>query len=168
MRVTFTVWHIVSTSAHLRHPKMRHTSEFEETVSDLFYCYEGSKSGNRQCKLTEIQKILNDPQVKVKECHKIRWAAFYEAIHAAYKAWSSLILYFTRHKDKTSQSMLKKLTNFVSLHHTHDDGHAAICSSDVHHLAKARCRHCSNKSSTHRIERWSNLSRRGKPITRRN
>ena len=86
--------------------------EFEETMSDLFYFFGGAKSGNRQCELAEIQKVLDDPQVKVKECHEIRWISFYLAVHAVYKTWASLVMYFTKHTDKKSEAMLKKLTKY--------------------------------------------------------
>ena len=36
---------------------------FEKTCSDLYYYFGGLKSGNRRCELTEIQKILDDPQL---------------------------------------------------------------------------------------------------------
>lgn len=41
--------------------------EFEGTISDLYYYFGGSKSGNRACELKEIQTILNHPQLKIKE-----------------------------------------------------------------------------------------------------
>ena len=47
--------------------------EFEGTLSDLYYYFGGSKSGNRACELKEIQAVLNHPQLKIKECHEIRW-----------------------------------------------------------------------------------------------
>ena len=78
---------------------------FERTCSDLYYFFGGSKSGNRKCELVEIQKILDNPQLKIKECHEIRWIAFYDAIKAIQKTWQSLVTYFSRHDDSTSKSV---------------------------------------------------------------
>lgn len=88
---------------------------FEKTLSDLYYYFGGSKSGNRKCELAEIQKILDDPVVKIKECHEIRWIAFYEAVNAVYRSWPSLATYFKRHDDKTSKSFKTKLTEYKFL-----------------------------------------------------
>ena len=87
--------------------------EFEGTLSDLYYYFGGSKSGNRACELKEIQTILNDPQLKIKECHEIRWLAFYEAVFAIYRCWSALIVYFKNHEDRKSKSFLEKLSSYV-------------------------------------------------------
>ncbi|XP_021339253.1 zinc finger protein 862-like [Mizuhopecten yessoensis] len=85
--------------------------EFEKTLSDLYYYFGGSKSGNRKCELEDIQKILNDPKVKVKECHEIRWIAFSEAVFAIYRCWPSLVTYFKRH-DKSSKGLRSKLLDY--------------------------------------------------------
>ena len=93
--------------------------QFEETLKDLYYFFEGTKSGNRQCELVEIQKILDDPKVKVRECHEIRWITFYEAVHAVFKIWTSLVIYFSRHTDQKSQSLHRRITEykFVAILH---------------------------------------------------
>ena len=85
---------------------------FEKTCSDLFYYFGGSKSGNRKCELVEIQKILDYPQVRIKECHEIRWVSFCAAITAIYKTWKSLVTFFQRHGDSASKSLLGKLTDY--------------------------------------------------------
>ena len=85
---------------------------FERTCTDLFYYFGGSKSGNRKCELEEIQKVLDDPQVKIKECHEIRWLSFCAAITAVYRTWKSLVTFFQRHSDSTSKSLLGKLTDY--------------------------------------------------------
>jgi hypothetical protein len=68
--------------------------EFEKLLSDLYYYFGGSKSGNRKCALEEIQKVLKDPMLKIKECHQIRWLAFFEAVRAVHSCWASLHTYF--------------------------------------------------------------------------
>ena len=58
------------------------------------------------------RSLLDNHQVKVKECHDIRWISFYLAVHAVYQTWASLVVYFTKHTDKKCQAMLKKLTKY--------------------------------------------------------
>ena len=87
--------------------------EFEGTLSDLYYYFGGSKSGNRACELKEIQTVLNHPKLKIKECHEIRWLAFYEAVFAVYRSWGPLIVYFKNHEDKKSKSCFEKLSGYV-------------------------------------------------------
>ena len=84
----------------------------KKTCSGLYYFFGGSKSGNRKCELAEIQRILEDPQLKIKECHEIHWIAFYDAISAIFKTWQSLVTYFSRHEDNTSKSLHEKLTDY--------------------------------------------------------
>lgn len=93
-------------------PQMK---DFEKTLSDLYYYFGGSKSGNRKCELEEIQKILDDPVVKIKECHQIRWIAFSEAVFAVYRCWASLVAFFKRHEDKQAKSFREKLTEYTFL-----------------------------------------------------
>ena len=83
--------------------------EFEKTLTDLYYYFGGSKSGNRKCELEEIQKILDDPQVTIKECHEIRWIAFYQAVKAVHISWNALVTYFQKHKYK---DFLQRLTHY--------------------------------------------------------
>lgn len=83
-----------------------------QLLSDLYYYFGGSKSGNGACELKEIQKILEHPQLKVKECHEIRWLAFYEAVFSVFRSWASLITYFKNHDDKKSRSFLEKLSDY--------------------------------------------------------
>ena len=73
---------------------------FEQVLSDLYRYFGGSKSGNRKAELVEIQKVLGDPVMKIKECHEIRWIAFYQAVKAVYSSWSSLVTFFQKQIDE--------------------------------------------------------------------
>ena len=88
------------------------SENFEKVMADLYYYFGGSKSGNRKCEFEQIQKQLGDTVTKIKECHQIRWIAFYEAVSAVHKTWQSLITYFKQHDDKTAKSFLRKLTDY--------------------------------------------------------
>ena len=91
--------------------------QVESTLSDLYYHFGGSKSGNRKCELAEIQKVLDDPVVKIKECHQIRWVAFYEAVKAVYLAWPSLMTYFNGREDEKSKGIynILRLYKFLAV-----------------------------------------------------
>lgn len=89
--------------------------EVEKLLSDLYRFFGGSKSGNRKCELEEIQKILDDPLLSIKECHEIRWLAFFEAVRAVHSCWASLVTYFSKQKDSKSQSFLQGLTQYKFL-----------------------------------------------------
>ncbi|KAL8568827.1 hypothetical protein ACOMHN_035590 [Nucella lapillus] len=86
--------------------------DLEQTLSDLYYYFGGSKSGNRKCELEEIQKILNDPVVKIKECHEIRWISFFEAVRAVFSCWASLVTYFSSREDSRSKGLYRKLSDY--------------------------------------------------------
>ncbi|KAL8591230.1 hypothetical protein ACOMHN_019206 [Nucella lapillus] len=86
--------------------------DVEQTLSDLYYFFGGSKSGNKKCELEEIPKILNDPVVKIKECHEIRWISFFEAVRAVFSCWASLVTYFSSQEDSKSKGMYRKLSDY--------------------------------------------------------
>ena len=92
---------------------------FEKTMTELYYYFGGSKSGNRKCELQDIQRVLDDPQIKIKECHEIRWISFCSAIEAVFKTWLSLVTYFSRHSDSTSRSIHAKLTDYRFVYTMH-------------------------------------------------
>ena len=50
--------------------------------------------------MTEIQKILEDPQLKYCEVHAIRWLSFWKALEAIYRTLDSLITYFESQAEK--------------------------------------------------------------------
>ena len=91
---------------------IKYLKTFEETLSNLFYYFGGTKSGNRKCELEEIQKQLKEPLVKMKECHEIRWLAFHDAVKAVYRSWGSLTAFFKKHSDKSSKSYFESLTDY--------------------------------------------------------
>lgn len=82
--------------------------EVEKVLSDLYYYFGGSKSGNRKCELQEIQKILSDPLLKIKECHEIRWLAFFDAVRAVYICFASLCTYFNSTDDNSKAKMFRE------------------------------------------------------------
>ena len=87
----------------------------EKTLSDLYYYFGGSKSGNRKCELEEIQTILDDPKLKIKECHQIRWLAFMEAVRAVFMCWLSLREFFRGKTDSKARSFYETFKQYKFL-----------------------------------------------------
>ena len=57
--------------------------------------------------MEEIQKLLEDPVLKYREVHQIRWLSFLEALEAVVRTLDSLLTYFstTAAKDPKSSGM---------------------------------------------------------------
>ena len=49
--------------------------EYQETLTSLFYYFKGSAS--RCQNLADVQSILEEPKLKVKEIHQARWFNFH-------------------------------------------------------------------------------------------
>lgn len=105
-------FNLTTSQASKRIPYLK--EQFEKCLTDLFYYFGGSKSGNRKCELEEIQRVLDMDIVKIKEVHEIRWIASYEAVLAVHRSWKALTTYFERHKknNKKCQELLDKITDY--------------------------------------------------------
>ena len=64
----------------------------QSTLTDLFRYFH--QSTVRTSNLQAIQKVLQLPEVSLKEVYEVRWLAFYSALDAVYKSWPALISYF--------------------------------------------------------------------------
>lgn len=67
--------------------------EFESyarTVSSIFYYY--SNSALRVNKLSEIQKLLNLPELKYAEVHSVRWLSLDHAVKVIYRTYPALVV----------------------------------------------------------------------------
>lgn len=84
----------------------------ESTLSDLFKYFGGSKSGNRKCALEQVQKVLNDPILKIKECHEIRWIAFMEAVRTVFLCWKSILTYFQNEKSSKASEFINVMSQY--------------------------------------------------------
>ena len=77
-------------------------STFKETLTALYRYFK--KSSLRTHQLKEFQEIFQQPQLKVKEVYEIRWFAFYGALEALHRTWSSLLAYFESHDDPKAKA----------------------------------------------------------------
>ncbi len=69
-----------------------------------------------------IQTLLEEPRLKYREVHQIRWLSFYEALEAMYRTLDSLISYLSSvtedcTKDSTAVGLKKKVGSslFISI-----------------------------------------------------
>ena len=69
--------------------KVKFLKEFQEMLTSMFYHF---KSALRTEKLKAVQERLNEPQLKYKDIHQVRWLSFYKALETLYLTWDSCYL----------------------------------------------------------------------------
>ena len=69
----------------------------------MFYHFK--KSASRTEKLKAVQEVLNEPQLKYKEIHQVRWLSFYKALETLYLTWDSLVTYFEQEVETSNTKM---------------------------------------------------------------
>ena len=84
--------------------------DYQSVLTGIFYFFK--HSANRVHKLIDTQAILNDPQLKVKEVHQVRWMSIYLAVETVYKILDSLITFFNQDKDPKSKGFAKKMIQY--------------------------------------------------------
>ena len=62
--------------------------DFADILSSLYYHFE--KSAVRSNKLHEVQEVLQEPVLSVKEVHSVRWIALFNALTTIYRCWASI------------------------------------------------------------------------------
>ncbi|XP_060078766.1 zinc finger protein 862-like [Ylistrum balloti] len=88
--------------------------EYQETITSIYYYFKYSP--NRVASLSEIQKVLNDPQLRYKEVHSVRWLSFYNALETVHRTLDSLLTYFAEtvnSKDPKAAGLKKKFCLFM-------------------------------------------------------
>ncbi|XP_046554759.1 zinc finger protein 862-like [Haliotis rubra] len=87
--------------------------QYKSTLTSLYYYFKGSSV--RSSRLARLQELFNQPHIKVREMHDIRWFSFYKVLEAIYKSWNSLVVYFQStelSRDPKATGLLKSITNF--------------------------------------------------------
>lgn len=69
--------------------KIKPLQVMREKFASLYFFMSGSS--NRVEKLKQMQTILNDPSISIKEPHSIRWLGLYNAVKAVYECYPSLL-----------------------------------------------------------------------------
>ena len=67
--------------------KVTAMAEYQRTLEMLYYHFK--KSPNKMDKLEVIQKLLEEPRLRYREVHEVRWLSFYEALDAVYRTLDS-------------------------------------------------------------------------------
>lgn len=92
-------------------------AEYQHNLESVYYFFK--KSPAQVDGIERVQQILQEPTLKYREVHTVRWLSFYEALDAIYRTLDSLITYFTSVSDHNpSASGLKKRIGsalFISL-----------------------------------------------------
>ena len=82
-------------------------NDFKDTVCSIYYYFKHSAS--RVNEMHEIQKILEEPTLKYREVHHIRWLSFYKALEAVVRTMDSLITFFaTKARDEAKAKGMEK------------------------------------------------------------
>ena len=97
---------LVSSQAADSNPYMK---EYQEILTGMFYFFKGS--ANRNEKLKQVQELLDEPALKVKEVHEVRLMSIYKAVETFYKCLDSLLSVFSTDKDAKAKGYSKKLGN---------------------------------------------------------
>ena len=91
--------------------------EYQRTLEMIFYHFK--KSPVKSDKVENIQKMLDEPKLKYREVHQIRWLSFYEAMDTVYRTLDSLLTYLGEvSSDDPAAAGIKKRVGdelFVSL-----------------------------------------------------
>ena len=88
--------------------------EYQETLTGMFYFIKAS--ANRTEKLSEIQVLLNEPQLKMTEVHEVRWLSIYKSVETVYRCLDALITVFSTDKEPKAKGYAKKIghSDFIS------------------------------------------------------
>ena len=68
----------------------------QKTMTSLFKFFKQSSA--RVNALTAMQKVMELPEIKLKEVYDVRWLAFKNALLAVFKSWPALMKMFEEKK----------------------------------------------------------------------
>ena len=66
--------------------------DYQNTLTGIFYFFKAS--ANRVAKLSDIQDMLDEPNLKIKEVHEVRWLSTYIAVSTVFRTLDSLLTFF--------------------------------------------------------------------------
>ncbi|XP_077988181.1 zinc finger protein 862-like [Glandiceps talaboti] len=99
--------------------KVPYLKKYQQSLTDIYYHF--SRSAVRTETLKSIQVILNDPCLKYKEVHEVRWFSFYSALETIYRTYGSLVTYFEAQTEKlpTAKGLAKTMRQYEFVATTH-------------------------------------------------
>ena len=79
---------------------------YQAVIESLFYYF---KRSPEKCDGVEaVQKILEEPTIRYREVHQIRWLSFYQALDAVFRTLDSLLTYFSSEQRDAKANGIKK------------------------------------------------------------
>ncbi|XP_069123198.1 uncharacterized protein [Argopecten irradians] len=84
-------------------------TEFQQNLEMIFYHFKQSPS---KCdKIEAVQKLIDQPTVKYREVHQVRWLSFYDALYTVNTTLDSLLTYLSTMfgKDPKAVGLRKKV-----------------------------------------------------------
>ena len=100
----------------------------QQILTDLFYYFKGS--AKRAAKLHDIQALLDDPTLTIKEIHSVQWLSYFNALTAVYRTIDSLMTYLADVgvKDPKANGLKKKIATdqFISITYMMMDAMAPV------------------------------------------
>lgn len=72
--------------------KVTAIKDFRDTVKNVYYYF--YKSPTKAHQLESVQKILEEPTLRYKEVHSVRWLSFFEALEVIFRTLDSLLSFF--------------------------------------------------------------------------
>ena len=100
----------------------------QQILTDLFYYFKGS--AKRAAKLHEIQVLVDDPALTIKEIHSVRWLSYFNALTAVFRTIDSLMTYLADVgvNDPKANGLKKKIATdqFISISYMMMDAMAPV------------------------------------------
>ena len=88
--------------------KIKSIKDFKDTVVSIYYYFRMSPTKLSQ--LEAVQRVLEEPTLRYREVHEVRWLSFYSALEAIVRTLDSLITFFaSQTKDPKAVGMNKKI-----------------------------------------------------------
>ena len=90
-------------------------NEYQRTLEMIYYHFK--KSPKKVDYVEAIQKLLEEPCLRYREVHEVRWLTFYEALDAVYRTMDSLITYLSGSSDAQVVGLKKRVGQelFISI-----------------------------------------------------
>ena len=90
-------------------------NEYQRTLEMIYYHFK--KSPKKVDHVEAIQKLLEEPCLRYREVHEVRWLSFYEALDAVYRTMDSLITYLSGSSDAQVVGLKKRVGQelFISI-----------------------------------------------------
>ena len=84
--------------------------QHQQILTDLFYYFK--LSSKRESALRGVRMILDDPILKIREMHSVRWLSYFEALTTVYRSFESVFIYLRdcdASKDPKAAGLKKKM-----------------------------------------------------------